>query len=88
MYDMVKEMPGGPEWHAHDVILHDAPQEPQRLYYRNIIDCAAFLLQSTEFKGHMEFAPQRAHNQDGIPIYHEMNTGEDWHTVQVCQQLD
>jgi len=68
MYDMVKDMPGGPEWRAHDVILHDAPQEPQRLYYRNIIDCAAFLLQSTEFNGHMEFAPQRACNENGILI--------------------
>ena len=80
---MVKEMPGGPEWHARDVVLHDAPEEPQRFYYRNIIECARYLFQNQEFDGHMEFAPCRARNDDGDVIYHEMNTGEDWHEIQV-----
>src|SRR6266849_4574052 len=87
MYDMVKEMPGGPEWHSHHVNLHDAPEEPQILYYRNIIECAEFLFQSPEFEGHMDFSPHHAYDENEDAIYHEMNTGEDWHEIQVCQQL-
>jgi len=87
MYDMVKTMPGGPEWHLHDVVVHDAPTEPQRLYYRNIIECAEFLFQSPEFNGHMEFSPHHACNENGDTIYHEMNTGQDWHELQVRQGL-
>lgn len=84
MYDMVKEMPGGPEWHASDVILHDAPEEPQRLYYRDIIECAEYLFQTPEFDGHMEFSPHCANENI---IYHEMNSGSDWHEIQVCQKI-
>ena len=80
---MVKEMPGGPEWQACDVMLHDAPEEPQIFYYRDIIKCAKYLFQMPEFNGHMEFSPRTARDGDGNIIYHEMNTGEDWHEVQV-----
>ena len=85
MYKMVKEMPGGPEWQACDVTLHDAPEEPQIFYYRDIIKCAEYLFQTPEFNGHMEFSPRTARDGDGNIIYHEMNTGEDWHEVQVCK---
>lgn len=84
MYDTVKEMPGGPAWISHEVILHDAPEEPQRFYHRNIIECAEYLFQAPEFNHRMEFAPHHPHNTSGDIIYHEMNTGSDWHEVQVC----
>ena len=86
MYNTVKEMPGGPEWHSHSVILPDAPEEPQVLYYRDIIECAKYLFQAPEFDGHMDFSPRRSRNEKGDIVYHEMSTGEDWHELQVCQQ--
>lgn len=84
MYDKIQGMSGGPEWHESKLTLPDAPNEPQTLYSRNIIECAHFLFENPTFAGSMDYAHRRVTDEKGKQIYNEMATGDDWKEIQVC----
>jgi len=85
MYERIEKfMPRGPAWKTELIILDDAPNEPQTLHYRDVVECAEYLLANPTFSEGMLFEPMRLFEADGITrFYHEMNTGEVWNELQV-----
>jgi hypothetical protein len=85
MYEIIEKlMPRGPGWKTVTVSLEDAPTEPQTLYYRDIIECAEYLIGNPTFNESMMYEPIRVFEADGTTrIYHEMTTGELWNELQV-----
>ncbi|KAF8522348.1 hypothetical protein JB92DRAFT_2614680, partial [Gautieria morchelliformis] len=47
----------GPAWHVKEVILPEAPNEPQILYYQDIVECLKYLEQNPAFDGFMNYEP-------------------------------
>ena len=77
-------MPQGPEWKSDTIILNDAPDEPQEFFYRDIAECAAFLMGNPTYGKCFDFAPSKIFEYDGkTRIYNEMATGEIWNELQV-----
>ncbi|KAF9502783.1 hypothetical protein BS47DRAFT_1258917, partial [Hydnum rufescens UP504] len=74
MYELIEKlMPRGPGWKTATITLEDAPAEPQTLYYRDIIDCAEYLIGNPTFNEFMMYEPIRVFEADGkTHIYHEM----------------
>src|SRR5260370_31813563 len=85
MRNKLLEMEGGPQWHCTTIQFDEAPNEPCKVYYRNVLECAMFKLQNPTFNGHMCFAPCKVFTSMGKHAYHEMWTGDEWQHIQVCQ---
>jgi hypothetical protein len=84
LHEKVQGMPGGPPWMSAEIVLKDAPNEPQTLFYRDPVECADILFQNPTFKDCMDFAPRRVYEADGTTrLYHEMASAEGWHEEQV-----
>lgn len=55
---MIDELPaGGPPWNVAEIVLPDAPNEPQLLFYRDPVECLKFLQANPAFKDHTSFVP-------------------------------
>lgn len=83
------DVPAGPIWHKKTIVLPDAPNEPQTLYYRDVQECAKFLFEHPSFVGDVDYAPAEVY-EDGGPngrtrVFHEMYTGDDWINAQVSK---
>lgn len=79
-------MPRGPEWKSDTVTLVDAPDEPQQFFYRDVSECAAFLMGNPTFCEHMDFEPSEVFEFDGkTRIYNEMASGKIWNELQVSK---
>ncbi|KAF9502945.1 hypothetical protein BS47DRAFT_1310452, partial [Hydnum rufescens UP504] len=80
----VQGMPGGLLWLSTEIILKDAPNEPQTLLYQNPVECADQLFQNPSFKDCMDFAPKWVYKTNGMTrLYHEMASTGNWHAEQV-----
>ena len=87
MYRMIKEkLPQGPKWQQHLVTLDDAPNNPQTLYFCNVVKCAMYLARNPAFKSHMDYEPKKVFLLDGqqyVCVFNEMSTGDMWMKLQV-----
>jgi len=81
----VDNLPGGPEWKCKLVTLDETPNEgPFTFYYREAVDCLAYLQANPAFKGHMNFVPveQFADKPMTNRIYSDPHTAKWMHEVQ------
>ena len=83
MYNMVKAMPGPPEWNSETVILPDAPNEPQIFYYRDLEKSAHYLFRRPDLDGQMDYIPTKVFDANGDRVYHEMCSAHEWDKQQV-----
>ncbi|KAF8328718.1 uncharacterized protein EI90DRAFT_2887084, partial [Cantharellus anzutake] len=72
MYNWVKMMPGPPSWRSNTIILKEAPNEPQTLYWHDPMECVHFLFQNPDFDGGIAYAPSWVYCLDGTRVYSEM----------------
>jgi len=83
MYDQVKTMPSPPSWRSDTIILKEAPNEPQTLYWHDPMECMHFLFQNPDFDGDIAYVPSWVYCSDGTWVYLEMMTANEWHFQQV-----
>ena len=83
MYVMVKAMPGPPEWKSKVITLPDTPDEPQTLYYQDLIACTHYLFKWSDLAKHMDYIPMQVFKKNNNHIYHEMCSGHKWSKQQV-----
>jgi hypothetical protein len=75
---------GGPEWHAEDVMLADAPKDKLTLFYRDLQECGDFLFGRPTFLGKMAFGPEKLFEvDDQTRLYENPWTGDYWNERQV-----
>ena len=83
MYRMIEEkLPQGPKWQQHLVPLDDAPNDPQTLYFHNVVECAMYLAGHPAFKGHMDYKPKKVFLSDGqqyVHVFNEMSYYRYWY---------
>ena len=89
MYERVeKAMQNGPSWSSETIIMDEAPDEPQILFYRNIHECVEYLLGNPTFEDSIRYEALEVFESDGVTrVYNEMVTGLLWNEMQVCQVL-
>lgn len=74
-----------PPWHVTEVKLPEAPKEPQKLIFRDLRNCADYLMANPSFRGDMEFAHIEVLEEDmETRVYNEVWTGKWWKGLQVC----
>ncbi|KAF8314591.1 uncharacterized protein EI90DRAFT_3135873 [Cantharellus anzutake] len=79
MYNKFSSMDGAPAWHAKEVILSDAPTEPQILFYRDVRECSDHIQNNPSFSNAWDYEPQRFTYSDmNIHVFHEPCTGKLW----------
>jgi len=87
MYKVIEmHMPQGPQWHSDNfkLTLPGLPNESHEVFWRNPVECAAFLAGNPTFAEDMDFVPKEIFEADGLTrIYHEMPTGDIWNELQV-----
>jgi hypothetical protein len=52
-----KFLPAGPRWYHKEVILPEAPNEPQLLFYRDPVECLQFLSENPSFDQYQTYGP-------------------------------
>ncbi|KAF9511278.1 hypothetical protein BS47DRAFT_1257947, partial [Hydnum rufescens UP504] len=57
LHAKIQSMPGGPPWLSTEIMLKDALNEPQTLYYQNVVEVANTLFQNPSFKDCTNFTP-------------------------------
>ncbi len=90
MFRTIEErLPKGPKWQKTDMVLKDAPNDPQVLYFCNVDECALFLASNPAFQRDIDYEPKAISVWNGgtdseyIRIYNEMSTGDIWMEKQV-----
>jgi hypothetical protein len=79
---------GAPSWHAREAILPDAPNEPQILFYRDILECSDHLQNNPSFSKVWDYQPiSLTYSDTNTHVFHEPNTGKLWWKYQVCLQF-
>lgn len=75
-------MPGRPQFHRREVVVQG---EAMEFYARDIMECIRALWGDPDFAGELIFEPQReyADDDEGIRIYHGMESGKWWWKMQV-----
>ena len=71
-------MPGPPAWMSEEIMLPDAPDEPQKFFYHDLIKCAHYLFQWSDLAKHMNYIPMQVFNESKDHVYHEMVAGHEW----------
>ena len=84
MDNMVKAMPGPPEWNSETVILPNAPNELQIFYYWDLEKSAHYLFQWPDLDGQMDYILTKVFDANGNHVYHEMCSAHEWDKQQVC----
>ncbi|KIO16733.1 hypothetical protein M407DRAFT_33606 [Tulasnella calospora MUT 4182] len=75
-------MPAPPRWKSAKIILHEIPDQPQTLYYRDLNEAIDYLFGNPSFAKSMDYAPQRIFEASGQRVYHEFCSGDGWWEVQ------
>jgi len=90
MFRTIEErLPKGPKWQKTDMVLKDAPNDPQVLYFCNVDECVLFLASNPAFQGDINYELKAISVWNGgtdseyIRIYNEMSTGDIWMEKQV-----
>ena len=78
-------MPGPPVWKSEVITLPDAPNEPQKFLYCNLIACVHYLFQQPNLAKHMDYVPMWVFNDNGDCVYHELCSGHEWKKQQVSK---
>ena len=52
-------MEGAPKWKAKEIILDDAPEEPQILFYRDLEECCDHIQGNPSFSDAWDTAPKK-----------------------------
>ncbi|KAG8777229.1 hypothetical protein FRC12_000491 [Ceratobasidium sp. 428] len=74
---------GGPEWHADDIALAEAPKDKSTLFWRDLQECADFQMGQLRFAGKMSFAPELHLDDDETTrLFGNPWTADDWHERQ------
>ena len=89
MYERVEQaMQNGPLWSSETIVMEEAPDKPQILFYRDIHECVAHLLGNPTFQDSMRYEAVEVFESDGVTrVYNEMVTRMLWNEVQVGQIL-
>ena len=59
MFRIIEErLPKGPKWRKTDIVLKDAPNDPQTLYFHNIDECVLSLASNPAFQGEIDYEPK------------------------------
>lgn len=75
---------GGPEWHAQEIRLPEAPDEELIMWVRDIEHCADMLVGRPDLQGQVTFTPEIIYDGDDInQIISQMPTARRWHEVLV-----
>lgn len=73
-----------PKWQSQTIVLPEAPEEENTVWFRSLPEVADWLFANPMFEGEMGYRPQEIYEADGrTRIYHEMWTGDDWQKQQV-----
>ena len=77
-----------PKWRKTDIVLKDAPNDPQVLYFCDIDECALSLASNPAFQGKIDYELKAIFtwNKTGlqyIQIFNEMSMGNIWMQKQV-----
>jgi hypothetical protein len=85
MYERVEQaMQNGPLWSSETIIMEEAPDEPQILFYRDVHECVTYLFGNPTFQDSMQYEAVEVFESDGVTrVYNEMVTGMLWNEVQV-----
>ena len=77
-------MKGAPKWKAKEIVLDDAPEEPQTLFYQDIAECCDHLQGNPSFSEVWDTAPKKVKYSDsGTRVYHDPSTADLWWSYQV-----
>ena len=85
MYKMTRTMPGPPAWTSEEIVLPDAPNEPQRFFYHDLVTCVHYLFQRLDLAKRMNYVPMQVFDENKDRIYHEMCAGHEWKKQQVSK---
>ncbi|KAF8509304.1 hypothetical protein BU17DRAFT_70477 [Hysterangium stoloniferum] len=76
----------GPEWHSKEVVLPEAPNEPQILYYCDLVECLSYLEQNPAFEDAMNYEPILWYSNEELSdagrVYGDIYTGDAWLELQ------
>jgi hypothetical protein len=75
-----------PRFKCQEIVMQGQAFE---VYFRDIIPCLKALFGDPEFASHLHTAPERHFLDEGfeVRIYHELNTGNWWWSIQVVQNF-
>jgi len=77
-------MEGAPKWKAKEIVLDDAPEEPQILFYWDIEECCDHLQGNPSFSDTWDTVPKKVrYSGTETCIYHDPSTADLWWTYQV-----
>lgn len=85
-YKALNRMHGGaPSWQDGEIEIVEniKPSSTTSFYYRNVVDCAHYLLRQPCYTEDMIFAPVREYDGDGHRMFSEMHTASWWWDTQV-----
>lgn len=73
-----------PKWQSKSIVLPEAPEEENTVWFRSLPEVADWLFANPMFEGELGYRAQEIYEADGrTRIYHEMWTGDDWRAYQV-----
>jgi hypothetical protein len=79
---------GGPEWHAEDIVLPDAPKDKVTLFYRDLQECGDFQFGRPWFTGKMTYGPTLVYAEDDTTrLYEGPETADSWNKRQVSRMF-
>ena len=68
-------MEGAPKWKAKEIILDDAPEEPQILFYRDLEECCDHIQGNPSFSDAWDTAPKKVkYYGTETCVYHDPST--------------
>lgn len=72
-------LPGGPRWRSIEIKTSHPTKQRVYLYWRDALECIAWLLNHPMFQGHLDWTPRRAYTtpERNNRIYTEWMTGDD-----------
>lgn len=85
LYQRIDKLPGGPKWRCTLITLDEAPNEgPFPVYYRDPVECLAYLQANPAFRGNMNYVPVEQYTDTAMTnrVYSEPHTAKWMHEVQ------
>lgn len=79
-------LPGGPRWRVMELKPSEPTKQPVYLYWRDALECVAWLLNHPLFRGHLDWVPRRIYKtpEKQCRVYTEWMTGDEAWNMQVC----